>query len=428
MLVLMAVLSQFTPDGEILFLGASISPTLGFLGRQLVLDSNSRMTIIIFYACLGVWTISLYLHQIKTRLVPLGLVFNALLLSAISISPFLYSGLILEIAVIISVLILVERPVGELKGVLRYLINFSIGMVFILLAGWYLAGGEITPINEEQLAQASLILGLGFIFWLAVFPVHTWIPLISEEISPVNSFYVLITLPIAVLILLLKYLNGFSWLRSYPVVYEAFGLFGSIMCITSAIWTLFQKSMRRVAGYLILFSSGLNILAMSLNSSNGFILSAYMFLPRLINFSLLAWTIILLEKRSKSRKLQDLEGSFFENPILTSALLFSLFSIAGMPLSPGFPLMQTLITYASRQNKLSSLLIIISISLLSINFIRWVYFFIKREDDRPLSFEESKIVWFIISFVVFALLNGIFPRIFNLAIGSIVSGYEFLVQ
>ena len=415
-------------EGEITFLGAQISPSLGILGRLILIEPNYKMVIIAFNMFLGVWTFSLYIHQIESYLVPLGLVFNSLLISTISISPFLYSGLILEIAVIVSIPILIGRTEKKFKGIARYLINFSVGMVFILLAGWYLAGGEISPINDEQLIQATLILGLGFVFWLAVFPVHSWIPILSEEISPVNSFYVLILLPLATMILLLKYLNGFSWLRSFSIVYDALGLFGSIMCFTGAIWAIFQKNIRRTAGYLVLFSSGLILISLSLSTLNGYILATHLFLHRFIVLTMLAWMIIILENNFQDQDLRRFEGSFYEFPMIISGLIVSLFSLIGMPLTPGFPIIQALIASASEINFLSAMTLFASMLILSINFIRWIYFFTKSEYQQRVSIENKKIIYFTAVFLLLCLVVGLFPSKTYSAFESIISGYEFLVQ
>jgi len=427
-LILIAAFSRFSPEGEILFLGGEIDTSLGLLGRMLLIEANFKIIIISFYAFLGFWTFSLFLHKIESYLVPLGLVFNSLLLSAISISPFLYSGLVLEIAVLISIPILIGDAEKKFEGVSRYLISYSIGMVFILLAGWYLAGGEISPINDTQLIQATMILGLGFIFWLAVFPVHTWIPILSEDATPSNSFYILILLPLAVIILLLKYLNGFSWLRSYTLVFDSLNLFGSIMCLTGAVWAIFQKSIRRAAGYLTLFTGGLIIMSISLQSSNGFILATYLFLQRLFVLSMLAWSIVLIEKRNNYRSFRELEGFFYDSPVIAAGFIFSLFSIAGMPLTPGYSPLQTLLAYTSERNVVTAIILLISILLLSVSFIRRLYFFMKNEVKQKFEFEENRIKYYFVGFIFFGLLIGFFPGFFYSTFETIVSSYEFLVQ
>ena len=94
----------------------------------------------------------------------------ALLVAALAVEPFLFSALLIEMAVLVSVPLLSPpgHPVG--KGVLRYLIFQTLAMPFILFAGWVFGGVEINPADTQLLVQSVVLMGFGFAFWLAVFP------------------------------------------------------------------------------------------------------------------------------------------------------------------------------------------------------------------------------------------------------------------
>ena len=92
--------------------------------------------------------------------------------------------------IIMSIPLLVSANTKKKTGITRYLIFQTLSMPFVLLAGWFLAGGEVAPVNPEQLAQATLLLGLGFVFWLGIFPFHSWVPMVFEETSIIESGYV----------------------------------------------------------------------------------------------------------------------------------------------------------------------------------------------------------------------------------------------
>ena len=427
-LALAAIFSRFIPGGAVSFLGIEISPVLNFLGRSLILDHTNEMVIIILYSYLTFWTISLYIHQIHSLIVPIGLLFNALLIAAIAVEPFLYSGLIMEIAVIASIPVITENSLKRQKGIFRYLIYFTLGMAFILLAGWYLAGGEISPVNEEQLVQATVILGLGFVFWLAVFPFHTWIPSISDNFQPVNSFYILVLMPIAVFVLLIKYLNGFAWLRGYQAVYQALNLLGAIMSLTGAIWAVFQQGLRRTAGYLLIFSSGLMLMSAGLHSSQGFIISSYFILPRLINFFLLAWSLIILEHQHGQINISSIRSLFYTNPFTAVAFIISLFSTAAIPFSPGFSPVMAVLQLINQENPITTGIIIFCMLILSIRFIQWTYLITRQTEDEDEIKEvvTAKIFFGVLIFLL--LLSGIFPNFFFSTFESFVNGYDFLVQ
>jgi len=422
-----AFLGKFEPDGNIYLFSVKISSNFDFLGRVLLLDHSNQFTVIVFYFFLGAWSLSSFVYRIKSNVIPFGIIFIGLLIAAITVEPFLYSGLIMEIAVLISILIIADKRAENNEGIKNYLIFFTIGMAFILLSGWYLAGGEINPVNEEQLIQATVILGFGFVFWLAVFPFHTWIPTISSLFLPSNSFFILIILPIAIVILLYKYMNGFVWLRGYQVVYQAIGFLGSVMCFTGSIWSVFQNNIRKFMGYLSIYSSGLVIVSISLGSSEGYLLSAYHIFVRLINFFIIVWSVIVLEKNIKNINILSFEELFYTYPLNSIALLVALFSVAGIPFFPGYPPIQTTLFLLHRINPAASILIIISIAVLSINFIRW-FFMLTRKSEEDVYINENRIskIFFGI-LIIISLFIGIFPNTLFSIFRSLISGYEFLI-
>lgn len=405
-----------------------VDPIFFFLGRSLVIDSGVKAMTLILYFFLGAWTAALYLFKVKSKIVPLGLTFVALLISSLSVEPFLYSALILEIAVIVSVIMVSDSNSPSKKGSLRYLIYYSIGMPFILLAGWYLAGGEITPVNEVQLIQATLLLGLGFVFWLGVFPFQSWIPLIAEENRPTESMFLLILIPVVIIVLLLKYLNGFVWLREYSVVFQAIRLFGLIMVVTGSLWAFFQKKINRLVGYLLIVSTGLTLLSIGVNSSSGFMLSSFFIFARLSIFFSFSWILFLLTREQKNQNLDLLTSLFKVSPFLGLGLLITLFSIAGMPFTISFPLYQGLFAFLSADYPALNNLVVLSIGMISIVFIR-LSFLIFRNNVEPNLFNLSFYEKAFLTFSVFLLIAvGFFPGFFFPGFGGIVNGYEFLVK
>ena len=359
-----------------------ISPSMNILGRSLVFTSGLKTTAILFYGALGIWSLSLYIFKIRSNIVPFGLAFIGLLIAALAVEPFLYSALIIEIAVIVSIPIVANAANPRIKGVSRYLIYFTIGMPFVLLAGWYLAGGEISPVNDEQLIQAALLLGLGFVFWLAVFPFQSWIPLLADETEPIEGFFVLTILPMAVAVLLMKYLNGFAWLRGFGTVFLALRLFGLIMIVIGSIWFSLQRTLRKAIGYLLLVSSGLMVVAISFNSSNGYIFSSYFMLLRVICFFLLSVILMVVEKTSKNIFVDSLRGLFLKSPIVALGFFIPLFSLVGMPWTLGFPVMQSLFSEFTIYVPQYIIFLILSQIIVSITIIRWVFTSINKEEDN----------------------------------------------
>ena len=135
-ILISAAAARFVVTGSSSFLNFQISQEMNILGRSLIITSGLKSIVILFYVTLAIWSIVIYIFKIKSNIVPFGLAFIGLLIAALAVEPFLYSALILEIAVIISVPIVANPANPRIKGVSRYLIYFTIGMPFVLLAGW----------------------------------------------------------------------------------------------------------------------------------------------------------------------------------------------------------------------------------------------------------------------------------------------------
>lgn len=426
-LAFLAIFSKVDQTEERAFQIFQIEPVFNILGRNLVINSSVKSLVQFFYLFLGAWTGSLLILKIKSKVVPLGLPFIALLLSAVSVEPFLYSALILEIVVIIGVIMTADPHRKSNKGIYRYLIYFSFGMPFLLLAGWYLAGGEITPVNEEQLIQATLLLGLGFVFWLGVFPFHSWIPLIAEENRPSEGMFLLILMPIGVIVLLLKYLNGFIWLREYTIVYQAITIFGLIMVVTGAIWIFFQRKINHIVGYLLIFSTGMMLLSVGLNSSAGYLLSSYFIFLRLVTNLILAWILFIFERENMGIEISSLTSFFFNLPYAGIAFILAIFTNVGTPLTAGFPLFQTFYAYFAEKGDLMNITVISCIGITSIMFIRLSFLTFSTKNESKISLSLYEKILFI-SGILLLLSAGFFPNFFFPSFEGILNDYGFLVK
>jgi formate hydrogenlyase subunit 3/multisubunit Na+/H+ antiporter MnhD subunit len=429
-LALLAVISTTDPINRGALQVIEFSPVFNILGRSLVIDSNLRILAFIFYIFLGFWSLALHLFKVQSRVVPLGLTFFAFAISSLAVEPFLYSALLIEIAVIVSVIMVADTKAESKKGVLRYLVYFSFGVPFVLLAGWYLAGGEITPVNEGQLIQATLLLGLGFVFWLGVFPFQSWIPLIGDENRPTESMLLLIMMPVVIIMLLLKYLNGFVWLREFQLVFQGLRIFGLIMTLTGSFWALFEQNIRRLISYLMIVSTGLMLLSIGLDQPTGVYLSAYLIFIRLNAFFVLTWTLFILQRENVEFSFDSFRALFFRSPLLGLSSLIAFFSIVGMPLTVGFPVMQSLYAFLSAANRWLIISAIFSSGGISIVYIRLSFLIFSQNREMDLLQISTTTIEkvFLILLVLFLISAGLFPNIFLSGFEGAVSGFEFLVK
>jgi len=417
---------DLTGDRGLLTIG--VSSILNILGRSFLLLENDKILIFFVYFFNAIWGVTSIILKKHARFIPFGLMYTAFLLAAVSVEPFLYSALIIEIAVIMSIPLLVNPHTDKKSGISRYLIFQTMAMPFILLAGWFLAGGEISPVNSEQLVQATLLLGLGFIFWLAIFPFHSWVPKIFDETDPIDSGFIFLLLQSVYFILILKYINSFAWLRTYLVFFQALRFLGIIMAGFGSVGLFFEKSIQKLIGYEFLHSIGILLVAVGLSATRGIILFTYLIGSRLISFSLLSWSVsnfISSEKRMSTLSFNDLTQ---KRPIIGASFLFSLLSLSGMPLTIGFPPIQTLYQYLAADYPMLLILMILSNILITLNVFRLTKEILRNNYKFRYLMDAVKEDIFIFSILIILFISGIFPRTILMRFEHLVSGFDFLIK
>ena len=350
--LLLAILAWRAPVDSLMQLGPisfTISSTLTFLGRSFILASSNSAFLVLIYLIGAFWLFGAIAAGVPNTFVPLGLALISLLVAALAVQPFLYAALLIEMAVLLSIPMLVPPGKTAGQGVIRYLIFQTLALPFILLAGWAAAGVEANPTDQRQLIQAVVLLGLGFALWLAVFPFYTWVPLLAGEAHPYVAGFVLVLLPNVVILLMLDFLNAFAWLRAYPLVPEVLQLVGSLMVITAGIWSAFQRDLSRLFGYAVIMESGFSLLAISLGNQVGLQVLTASFLPRLLALGLWALSLSIIGKQG-SVDFDSLSGLLHCMPFTAVGFLLAYFSLGGLPLLAGFPMREILLEGVAQHN------------------------------------------------------------------------------
>ena len=126
-LAFIAILSFVNPAEKTGIRIIEIAPIFNILGRSLIIDENLKYFITILYSFLCMWTIALYIFNVKSRIVPLGLAFMAFVITSLAVEPFLYSALLIELAVIVSSIMVVDSNSPSKTGILRYM---TLGLFF----------------------------------------------------------------------------------------------------------------------------------------------------------------------------------------------------------------------------------------------------------------------------------------------------------
>lgn len=411
----LALLAAYAPIGEPIRLGGlrlEIADSLFVLGRRFVLTNNERAFLTLIYGAGAVWFIGASGIWVHRFFIPFALAVISALVAAFSVEPFLYAALLVEVAVLFSIPLL--APPGEpVKiGVQRYLIFQTLGMPFVLFAGWVFGSADATQISADLLLRAALMLGLGFAFWLAVFPFYSWVPQLVNETHPYAAGFVLSFVPVSILVLGLDFIGGFGWLRSSQQLYEILRIVGILMIATAGIWAAFQDRLTRIFGYAVIFESGFALLAIGLNTLPGLMLFAAGLLPRFLALFIMALALGILKNHRQPMDFDHMRGLLQHYPLTSIALLMAIFSIGCIPLLAGFPVRLELLEQVAALSMGETLWVLAGNLGFLIGGLRVLTHVVRSSDEVQPRVESWMQRGILAGGILFLLLFGLLPGVF----------------
>ncbi len=337
--LVLVVLAMGLNIGEVVALGSwafIVEDQLSIAGRSLVISNLDRPQIALFYLALSFWLFGATVISVPPLFVPLGLASTAVLIASLSVQPILYAALLIEVAILLFVLMLTPmgRPVH--RGILRFLTYQTLGLPFILTAGWFLSGIELEAGNTQDITRAAIFLGFGFAFHLGIFPLHSWIPMLTEKAHPYVTTFVIATL-LSVGILL-----PVGFMQRYPSLYENLNLLeilrliGVLMVLVGGVWGTFQRDLGRILGFAMIVETGRTILAISLPGGSQLLFG--LLFPRILAFGVWALSLSILKTHVFDFKFRNVQGYGRKFPISAIGIVLANFSVAGIPVLAGFPI------------------------------------------------------------------------------------------
>jgi NADH-quinone oxidoreductase subunit N len=404
-----------------------VSSTLSILGRHFILEPTDLPLLTFFFISLCFWFICSRVAGSSFKLISYGLIIIALLIAALAVEPFLYAALLIEIAVLISIPFLKPSQHRPGRGLLRYLTFQTIAMPFILFSGWLLTEVNTNQADISLVYQAAIFLGLGFIFLLAIFPFHTWIPLLSEETHPSTMAFILWIFPTIGLFFGLKFMDIFSWIRDSDALVIILRTTGMIMIISGGIWAAFQTNLKRMLAYALIMETGYSLLSISISGIVGVRIFFGLMIPRML--ALFLWSMaltILIGSRSTSQ-FSSVKGLGRKYPFAAALLFASHLSLAGVPLLAGFPIHQALWEQLGLVSITGAVWYFLATAGIIMGGIRSMAVLILPSDKEAFTTNENWNQRIFLSFgMLILLLCGIFPQVISQWISQLPSIFVHL--
>jgi NADH-quinone oxidoreductase subunit N len=412
--LLLALVALLIPIDFAMRLGPfsfKLSASLNVLGRSLTLGPGQQSMLTLIYGLVALWFFGSEAAGVARRLVPLGLAITALLVASLAVEPFLYAALLIEMAVLLAIPMISPPYQAPGRGLIRFLIYQTLAMPFILFAGWLLPGVEASPGDLALAIQSASMLGLGFAFLLAIFPLYSWIPMISEESSPYLIGFLLWILPTVTIVFGMGFLDRYSWLRNAPELPSALRLAGLLMVVTGGLWAAFQRHLGRMLAYAAIAETGFYLLALSLAPQAGVILVFLLIVPRALTLAIWSLALSAVSSRGRSLDFQSVQGLARLYPIASIGVILAYLSTVGFPLLAGFPVHLALWEGLARQSLTAAVWFLVGILGLSTGALRTLATLVMAPKGSRWEWKETPTQGILIGLGAMALfVLGLFPQ------------------
>jgi len=406
-------------DAPLMVLGYSIPVTGAFslLGRQFIFVPSLRSAVLFLF----IGGAALFGGSLATprnrMLLPVGWIVLGLFSASLFVQPFLYAAFFLFLSVLFLSLLLSDSSHPVPRGAVRWISYSALGMMLLLLAGSELSVLDNLPTDPADLQSLLVQLCLGFGLLISFPPFHFWLPDVVDDSSPYSVSFILSLYIGAVIFLLLRFLDGFSWLRLSGEVYLALQAGGVGMCLVGGVFLIFQNRLGRAIGYLSLCNLGALLFSLSIPGPAGAQTAMVLLAAR--GFSLLVWGVAFhaLRPVHSSDRLEDLRGVAFARPLAFSAALLSGLSLVGAPGLISFPPLWallgklTVVSTAGLFGILLPLSLLLSLAAGVLSVFRFARPMLHFSDLLPVSMEQTRSLRvFLMASLFLLVLLGLFPQ------------------
>lgn len=406
-----------------------LEDSLSVFGRIIQIEANQLGMVALLYFVCFLWNLPVKFLVHNHWFNSLSLIISGLWVLVLFINPFLYSALVVELIVLISVPLLSPRGAPAKAGIMRYLTMQTLALPMVLLSGWMVAGIETSPSAQALVSRGAFLVLTGFMLWAGVFPLHSWQPMLSEESQTWSFSFLLVIMQVSLTFFFLHFLNQYPWLRNLEQLGLVLKWLGSLSIVAAGGLAAFQTNLKRISSYIFMAEAGYTILTFAYLPQGGLEIITMSLLPRLFGLWTLNFAISYLSKNIASEKmeLEDLKCIIYRFPATSGLLIISMLNIIGMPLFSLFPSKRILWGIVIADNLLFQILGIIGFLGFMIAILRTLNIMIKKPENGEEEKVERPIMILPIALIVLiVVLAGTFPQLFSAPIQNILLSFNNL--
>lgn len=432
---LLTVLAFILPEDLILSIGSrqiAFADSLEIFGRVLKITKANLSLVGGIYLCVFLWNSLARKLETSQWFNALSLLIASLWISALAVQPFLYASVIILLVAVVSIPLLSPRGSRSGAGVLRYVTLQAIAMPLILLSAWMLSDIETAPSASALILRATVLILGGFAIWLALFPVHTWLPMVGQESHPWTLSFLLVVMQSSLTVFFIYFFEEYAWLRNLPNIWEILRWAGIGTIFIASLLLSFQNQIRRLLAYFYLWETGYALLAIGLAQDGGLHYLPLIFMPRILGYAGLSYIIVKLEHLEPDfdGNINNLKGFFHRYPFLSLGLISTLLSLSGLPILASFPAKRHLINLLPWSGYgMETWLILGFVGALIMTF-RIIYALVSpSEEEQAIAMlapqkEDIGIAVFCTALMLLFLISGFFPSIFSGLFKGILAPFE----
>ena len=423
----LVVIALFLPFDEVYSLGTtsiSLDNQLNFAGLQIQFTNQTRPILIFFYSFLALIYLGTYIVKTSPNFIPISLIINSLILVGITVTPALFGILFFLTAVLISMFLLIFPGSKSINGAIRFLSFQLMGMTILLLAGWSLSTGTGILESSQSIQRALLLFWVGFSFCFAIFPLNSWVTMLSENGHPYVVGYIFASFFGGYSIFIITIINTYLGFLENEVIISLLHIAGFVLILSGGVGAAIVQNVGRLFGFAVLIEVGYSLLVITTNNPNLFY---SMLVPKVFSLSLWTMGLSILRSYGNNFSFQALRGLGFKFPVVSTTMIIAQFSLAGVPLLAGFPvLLQIWREVAEFSTILATWVFLGSLGLM-VGTLRTFSALMSDASELDIREEGENIyIYYLVAGVVFLFLMGLFPHWIQFFTNRLLEGVELL--